>query len=114
MYWLRRIRAAKVAVTATSTTTPAKVTETGDLDGPARLGRFDGLRSAVLVRALMRWRHSGTASLAEENWQVLLRRIGENTSLRQITTGPAYGMVQRDLRPELYRPGRRGRAGFLC
>jgi hypothetical protein len=72
--------------------------ETGDLDGPARLGRLDGLRSAVLVRGLRLWRHSRTASLPHENWQAHLERVGENVSLRQITYGSVHGMVQRDLR----------------
>jgi hypothetical protein len=81
VYRSRSVRKAKVAITATTNTTPPNAAETGDFDAPGRLGRFDGLRIVVLARALMWWRRSGPASAAQEDWRVLLKRIGESAPL---------------------------------
>ena len=82
MYWLRRTRTARVVVAATSDTTPTTTAETGDLDGPDRLGR---LRGAGLVLMLRRrpWARSTASGDCIE--------IG---SLRKITTAPALACLQ--------------------
>ena len=82
MYWLRRTRTARDVVAATSDTTPTTTAETGDLDGPDRLGRF---RGAGLV--LMLWRRPWARSTASGD-------CGEIGSLRQITTAPAMACLQ--------------------
>ena len=77
MYWLRRTRTARVVVAATSDTTPTTTAETGDLDGPDRLGRFRGADLVLMLRRRPWARSTASGDCSE---------IGP---LRQITTVPA-------------------------
>ena len=69
-------------VAATSDTTPTTTAETGDLDGPDRLGRF---RDAGLVLILRRRPWTGPTASGD---------CSEIGSLRQITTAPALACLQ--------------------
>ena len=82
MYWLRRTRTARVVVAATSDITPTTTAETGDLDGPDRLGRFRGAGLVLMLRRRPCARSTASGDCSE---------IG---SLRQITTAPALACVQ--------------------
>ena len=82
MYWLRRTRTARDVVAATSDTTPTTTAETGDLDGPDRLGRFRGAGLVLMLRRRPWARSTASGDCSE---------LG---SLRQITTAPALACLR--------------------
>jgi hypothetical protein len=66
---------------ANSDITPTTTAETGDLDGPDRLGRFRGAGLVLMLRRRP-WARSPASG-----------DCGEIGSLRQITTAPGAGLL---------------------